>query len=266
MPKPSCRVSLPEGLPNLLLSSLFMFTPFRQFARQILTSWRQQNSSRLSGLLPLMGLLGFLTATVALGIFVAIADVILEKQTLAFDTQILLAIRQIHTPILDQLMVLVTHLGEPFVLMVVACGLGVILLFQKSRLEALTLLVASSGALGLNIWLKELFARSRPALWEQILDVRFYSFPSGHAMMSLVVYGILAYGLVLRFRHQQTLIALASIILIAAIGFSRLYIGVHWPTDVLGGYAAGLVWLITCLLGFEVARIYITRRQAKLKS
>jgi len=213
-----------------------------------------------------MGVLGFVVATMALGIFVAIADVILEKQTLAFDTQILLAIRQIHTPVLDRLMVLITFLGEPWVLMVFAIGIGLVLILQKHRLEALTLLVASSGALGLNIWLKEVFARSRPALWEQILNVRFYSFPSGHAMVSLVVYAVLAYGLALRFRHQQVFIALGGITLVATIGFSRLYIGVHWPTDVIGGYAAGLVWVMTCLLGFEVTRLYGVKRQAKLRS
>lgn len=243
-----------------------MSDSFRQFARRILRVWRQQISPRFSGLLPLLGVLGFAIATIALWIFVAIADVILEKQTLAFDTQILLAIRQIHTPLLDRLMVLITFLGEPWVLMVLAIVLGMALILQKHRLEALTLLVSSSGALGLNIWLKEIFARSRPALWEQILDVRFYSFPSGHAMMSLVVYAVLAYGLALRFRHQQAIIVLGSIALIAVIGFSRLYIGVHWPTDVIGGYAAGLVWVITCLLGFEVARLYSARRQAKLRS
>lgn len=213
-----------------------------------------------------MGVLGFVVATIALGVFVAIADVILKKQTLAFDTQILLAIRQIHTPLLDRLMVFITFLGEPWVLMLLTIVLGLALIFQKHRLEALTLLVSSSGALGLNIWLKEIFTRSRPALWEQILDVKFYSFPSGHAMVSLVVYAVLAYGLALRFRHQQAIIVLGSIALIAAIGFSRLYIGVHWPTDVIGGYAAGLAWAITSLLGFEVTRLYRARRQTKLRS
>lgn len=243
-----------------------MLQLLRQFAQQIFMIWQRQMGPRLSGLFTFIGMLGVAIATVALGVFVAISDLILKKQSLAIDTQVLLAIRQLHTPTLDRLMVLVTYLGDPFVLITFAFGLGVILYQQKCRLEAVTLMVASSGALGLNMWLKEFFSRSRPNLWEQVLDVKFYSFPSGHAMMSLVVYAVLAYGLSLQFRRQQPIIALSGISLITAIGFSRLYIGVHWPTDIVAGYAAGLVWLIPCILGFEIGCVAIGRRRAKLMS
>ncbi|NJM66539.1 MAG: phosphatase PAP2 family protein [Acaryochloris sp. RU_4_1] len=238
-----------------------MLEPFRQLAQQILLFWRHYISSQVSGLFALLAILGLITATLSVGIFIAISDVILDQQTLEIDTQILLAIQRIHTPNLDRLMVLVTYLGDPWVLVLFALGLGLILLWRKRRLEAITLIVASGGASGLNTWLKAIFARSRPALWEQILHVKFYSFPSGHAMVSFVVYAMLAYGLAARFRHQQLPIALFGISLIAAIGFSRLYIGVHWPTDVVAGYAAGLVWLITCRLGFDMGRFFISRRQ-----
>lgn len=190
--------------------------------------------------------LGIGVTGLALGLFVAIATLLPHTET--FDTRILLAIHHLHTPILDRLMVLVTYLGEPLILFTFTLGMGGLLLWQKRRLEALTFVITISGSLGLNIWLKELFARHRPALWDQVLQVSFYSFPSGHAMVSLVFYAVLVYGLIRQFRSLRLLMPIAATGLIAAIGFSRLYIGVHWPTDVVAGYAAGLVWLAVCLI------------------
>ncbi|ABW28724.1 phosphatase PAP2 family protein [Acaryochloris marina] len=189
---------------------------------------------------------GMVVTGLAFGLFVAIATLLPQIETL--DTQILLAIHHFHTPTLDRLMVLVTYLGEPLILFPFTLAMGGILLWQKRRQEALGFVIAIGGSLGLNIWLKELFARHRPALWDQILQVPFYSFPSGHAMVSLVFYAVLVYGLIRQFRSFRLLMVAVGTSLIATIGFSRLYIGVHWPTDVVAGYAAGLVWLAVCLI------------------
>ena len=142
--------------------------------------------------------------------------------------------------------------------------MGIWLLKQQRRATAMTLLIAAIGAIGLNVWLKHLFSRARPALWNHIVDVGNYSFPSGHAMVSLVIYGLIGYILATQFPQQQKLITSFTAILIAAIGFSRLYLGVHWPTDVLAGYAAGLVWLITCIISLRVWRKYRSTRSRHL--
>ncbi|WP_299416534.1 phosphatase PAP2 family protein [Acaryochloris sp. IP29b_bin.148] len=202
--------------------------------------------------------LGIVASGLALGLFVAIA--ILLPQIEHLDTQILLAIHHLHTPTLDRWMVLVTYLGEPLILFPFTLGIGGLLLWQKRRQEALAFVITIGGALGLNIWLKELFARHRPALWDQILQVPFYSFPSGHAMVSLVFYAVLVYGLIRQLRSFQPLMLTLGTGLIAAIGFSRLYIGVHWPTDIVAGYAAGLVWLALCFIGQSLLLAW--RRQA----
>src|SRR5205823_14113617 len=84
-----------------------------------------------------------------------------------------------------------------------------------------------------------------------------WSFPSGHAMGSLIGYGMLAYVLVvLRFHRRSTQISvlLGAALLIMAVGVSRLYLGVHYFSDVVGGYAAGLLWLAACISGVEIAR------------
>ncbi|WP_342746009.1 phosphatase PAP2 family protein [Brunnivagina elsteri] len=101
--------------------------------------------------------------------------------------------------------------------------------------------------------LKELFTRTRPSLWKHIIDVGHYSFPSGHAMISLVIYGFISYVLAKEYPQYKKQIYAATTLLILTIGFSRLYLGVHWATDVIAGYAAGLLWLIVCTRNLESA-------------
>lgn len=215
-------------------------------------AFRRANPKRLLALLLTIRAGGLLTAALGLWGFAQIADEVLEKESQAFDSAILLAFRQLHTPVLDTVMALVTVLGEPVVLLCVGLGLGIWLLMRGRREQALTLAIAAAGAGGLNYWLKELFRRSRPALWERIVDVNHYSFPSGHAMVSLVVYGTIGYLLAIHFRRWRLLIIASTILLVTAIGLSRLYLGVHWPTDVIAGYAAGIVWLIASILSLEI--------------
>ncbi|ACK69229.1 phosphoesterase PA-phosphatase related [Gloeothece citriformis PCC 7424] len=168
------------------------------------------------------------------------------------DTAILLFLQKLHTPILDRIMLGITFLGEPGTLLLVCLGLIISPLTPKRKETTTTLSLATLGAVSLNYWLKIRFGRLRPALWRQIIRVRHYSFPSGHAMMSSVTYGFIAYLLSKQFPQRRTEILAVSSILIVAIGLSRLYLGVHWPTDVLAGYAVGLVWLSACIFFVEL--------------
>jgi membrane-associated phospholipid phosphatase len=195
---------------------------------------------------------GFLLAMLALWGFAEIAEDILEQESFTFDQQILLTLHDWHNPLLDQIMVGVTFWGNPSVLGVLAVVAALVLFYFKKRSEATTLIIAALGASFLNLWLKNLFARARPQLWERIVDVQLYSFPSGHAMISLVVYSMTAYVLAINFPKWRGAIALTTIPLILAIGFSRLYLGVHYPTDIIAGYAAGFVWLMACIISVEL--------------
>jgi undecaprenyl-diphosphatase len=159
----------------------------------------------------------------------------------------------------------ITFFGEPLPLLFISSGFGLQLWHNHRRQEATGLGIATVGAIGLNYLFKELFARARPALWNYIVHAVHYSFPSGHAMVSTVVYGYIGYVLAQEFPQWREQILAATVALILAIGFSRLYLGVHWPTDVLVGYAAGLLWLIVCIAvlqdvgrrNSEVMRMYI---------
>ena len=210
--------------------------------------------SKLLSLITAIRLGGLAIAALALWGFAAIAEEVLEKETRAFDTEILLALKRLHTPVLDQIMIGFTFLGEPKLLLVLCLALGALLLIRNHRSEARTIAIAGVEAVGLNALLKLLFARARPQLWERVVDVRFYSFPSGHSMISMVIYGLLGYFLMSRYPRWRWLIATLTVLLVAAIGFSRLYLGVHWPTDVIAGYTAGMVWLIACILSLEISK------------
>ncbi|MCC5636446.1 phosphatase PAP2 family protein [Nostoc sp. CHAB 5844] len=164
------------------------------------------------------------------------------------DTSILLAIQKLHTPLLDRIMVGITSLGQPPLLLLTCLAWESVLLYRRRHVQATTFGIAAVGAISLNYLLKELFVRTRPALWDHIINVNHYSFPSGHAMVSIVVYGCMGYTLSQEFPQWRSQILTLTAILILAIGFSRLYLGVHWPTDVIAGYATGLVWLTTCII------------------
>ena len=219
--------------------------------------WKQHVSTKLEPLLSAVWFGGITLAALSLWGFVEIADEVLEKETQAVDTAILQAIRLIHSPGLNRVMIGITFLGEPLVLVILSVSFGIVLLIQRRWVSIVTLSILTAGGIGLNFLLKDLFARTRPELWDRILDVRQYSFPSGHAMISLIIYGFIGYWVATRYSRWRNLVVSVVFLLILAIGFSRLYLGVHWPTDIVAGYAAGVVWLVACVLSLEIAsKIY----------
>ncbi|BAZ13494.1 phosphoesterase [Calothrix sp. NIES-4071] len=178
----------------------------------------------------------------------ALALCTLLVYTRGLDERVLLTIQKLHSPFFHNVMVGATLLGEGISLLLVSGLYGNWLLRHNRRQDANTLMVATFGGIGLNCILKLLFARSRPLLWDRIVEVSHHSFPSGHSMVSMVVYGYIAYTLAKQYPQYRNQISTLAVAVIMAIGFSRLYLGVHWLTDVTAGYAAGLVWLSACIL------------------
>jgi membrane-associated phospholipid phosphatase len=148
---------------------------------------------------------------------------------------------------------LFTHLGGPTSLAVIVPGVAAFLFARKHRGLALYVLVTGAMSGLINLLLKDLFERSRPDLAEALRRATGYSFPSGHAMGSMVVFGSLAYvvsRVAGRWRLRSATIALL-LSSIVAVGLSRVYLGVHWISDIAAGYAAGLVWLAVATVTFE---------------
>jgi undecaprenyl-diphosphatase len=149
-----------------------------------------------------------------------------------------------------------TLLGTPVGLgILMAIATAFLVFHRRWRWAAYLLITSALGGL-LNLQLKAYFARARPELAEALRDAHGYSFPSGHAMGSTIVFGALAYlsfRILVRWRYRAAALALACT-LILAIAISRVYLGVHWISDIGAGIAAGLIWLATATVGYETFR------------
>jgi undecaprenyl-diphosphatase len=129
---------------------------------------------------------------------------------------------------------------------------------------AFVLMAAVFGGMLLNLSLKQLFLRARPQWDNPILTLTTYSFPSGHTMLATVFYGTLCAFLLSRSRQLRARLFAVSIplIMVPLVGFSRIYLGVHFLSDVLGAIAEGLAWLAFCLIAAETLQL---RRYRKAK-
>jgi membrane-associated phospholipid phosphatase len=155
---------------------------------------------------------------------------------------------------------LFTHLGSG-VWLVPLAAVAIVLLWRRgARADAALVAAATAGALIVNPLFKQFFSRPRPALHDPDLTLRTFSFPSGHSMGSAAVYGALAIVLVRRVRGTVwvPVVIAAAVVLVALIGASRVYLGAHYPTDVVAGWILGLAWLLVCVLALT---IYERRRR-----
>jgi undecaprenyl-diphosphatase len=192
-----------------------------------------------------------------LGIFGKIADEVMEGQTHAFDETILRALRNpgdLADPIgpawLELAMRDLTSLGSfTVVALLTLVAIGYLVIDGK-RAAALFVLVAIAGGVVLSEGMKHLFGRPRPDLVAHLVEVQTASFPSGHAMLSAVTFLTLG-ALLARIQGRRRLKAYVisvAILLTLLTGASRVYLGVHWPTDVLAGWCAGAAWAMGCWL------------------
>jgi membrane-associated phospholipid phosphatase len=197
---------------------------------------------RRIGLTLLVGLAG---AVAALILFALLAGWVLEGETKHFDDEVLATIHQYASPGLTSLMRLLTTLGSTFFLVL----LGVFLFsLGIRRKRAVVLFAITMAGAALLIWVLKLgFHRARPMPFFEIPAPRSYSFPSGHALAAFCFYGGLATIMADRIRSSKgrLIIWTLAVLFIALIGFSRVYLGVHYPSDVIAGYAAGFVWVMT---------------------
>lgn len=149
------------------------------------------------------------------------------------------------TGVADTIAVLITTLGNTAVLGVVT--LLAVVWFLSSRRRDAAMFVGVATVLGYlaMVGLKHLFARERPPESQRLLEISSYSFPSGHAMMSMIVYGLVAIAVSRVAGASWTrLLPVAAVLLSALIGLTRVYLGVHWLSDVIVGWLVGLVWLV----------------------
>jgi undecaprenyl-diphosphatase len=196
----------------------------------------------------------------ALFAFFKLASEVSEGDTMALDRAILTGLRSAAdpaTPIgprwLPEAMTDLTALGGATVLLLVSAFVIFYLLLSGRMRTALFILAATAGGTALGGLLKLIYARPRPGLVPHLVDVTSSSFPSGHATDSAIVYLTLA-ALLARTVPERALriyIIGVAILLTLLIGVSRVYLGVHWPSDVIAGWTIGAAWALGCSLAYS---------------
>jgi len=184
-------------------------------------------------------------SVLALVLFAWLAQVMVAGGSSRFDLQVRLWAHQFASPAMTSAMRLLSTVGSGVVLTGFSIVLVLIFIGLEWRRAGALLATAMGGAVVLDLTLKDLFPRPRPEPFFDLAAPHSYSFPSGHALASFCFFGVLA-GLIMArvsARLARVIIWLAAALLVAAIGFSRVYLGVHYPTDVLAGYAAAAVWV-----------------------
>lgn len=189
--------------------------------------------------------------------FIEILDEVREGDTQKFDDWALLSLRD---PVdssrprgprwVEEFARDATALGGVLCLTLISLAVTIYLLLEGKRHSAILVAASTLGGAVLSSLLKYLVARDRPDLVPHLSQVYTSSFPSGHSMLSAAVYLTLGSLLLRVTEHRRVKIffLLIAVFLTALVGFSRVYMGVHYPTDVLGGWCAGIVWAITCWL------------------
>jgi membrane-associated phospholipid phosphatase len=226
----------------------------RRFARS-----RQFLQARLSpeGYLGLHLTIGLLVILAAGWWFGDIAeDMSRDAATRLLDERVTAWFHQHATPALTRIGRVVTFFGSVGFVAVAASGVAIFLIVRKSWYQLLALTLAVGGGSLLNILLKHFFHRQRPVLENPLLTLTSFGFPSGHTMGSTLFYGVLAIFVaqsVRPWRWRAVAFCLASLA-VALVGLSRIYLGAHYLTDVVGAIAVGLAWLAFCWTGVETLR------------
>jgi undecaprenyl-diphosphatase len=207
--------------------------------------------------------IGLALAISTLLLFIGTAALVAEGLTQRVDRAVLLWFNAHATPRLDGAALEFTSLGSGYVTIIVVIVASAFFWETRHRYSAALLWLAVLGGWGLSRALKMLFDRPRPDLFEwRVPYAGSSSYPSGHSLSAMVVYATLAY-LVVRLESSRTLkrvtIAVFAAI-IGIVGLTRMYLGVHYPSDVVGGYLVGFAWATVCALGIEAIRYFRGRR------
>ena len=210
-------------------------------------------------------------------LFVEVAEDVNEGTTQAIDTALLLAFRTpgdlaqpIGPPWVEEGVLSLTALGSSVVLGLLTLAVAGYLLLDRQYNLALLVIIAVAGAFIFNALLKIGFNRPRPDIVPQLTSARFASFPSGHSMTAAATY--LTLGALLarsQPRRQLKLYFMGlAIVVTLLVGITRVYLGVHWPTDVLAGWTAGTLWALLCWLAADRLgqRRIAQRRDDELKT
>lgn len=213
----------------------------------------QNNQMKKVNLPILLVLLGLGTSIAFISLFAELAEDMLEDEVKQFDEMIIGFLHHIASETLGEVMFFFTEMGSIWFLTLFSIFIILFLWWKKKDKWSILFFIIGVGGGGLlTKLLKYHYGRERPSINEEI-DAIGYSFPSGHSMGSLIFYGFLTYFIIRSTPHKKMkwlTVGLAGI-LIVLISISRIYLGAHYPSDVIAGHLAGAIWLILCILALE---------------
>jgi membrane-associated phospholipid phosphatase len=209
----------------------------------------------------------FLVAGVILAVagtlaFAEVGEWVREGATQKYDVAVLEWIGRHHAPILTQAATELTYLGTGSVVLAIVAVAALFLWHTEHKHSARLLLAAVAGNILLNGVLKLFFSRPRPEVFDWQTHAVSSSFPSGHAMSATVCYGTVAYLVIRLQKHHwsRMLTGTGAVTLILLICVTRLYLGVHYPSDVIAGMLVGLAWASFCMATLEASLVLARRR------
>jgi undecaprenyl-diphosphatase len=227
----------------------------------------RRETDSLVGALGIFLVGGLIVALVGTVLFVTVASRVRSGSTQAFDESVIRWFAAHHTRSLDDAMVEITALGTAIVVTTIVAVAALFLVLTEQKYSAILLLASTFGGIILNGVLKLGFDRPRPNILAPVVHAASSSFPSGHAMSAAVVYGTVAY-LAARLDRRtwvRWLVMMVALIVIALISLSRLYLGVHYPSDVFAGIVVGLAWAGFCMATLEAIQKFAARHDPRIQ-
>lgn len=235
----------------------------RRFAPQI--AFIQARLSR-TGRFGLHLLLGALVLIGAAWLFGSIAEDVVNGDPLTVvDANIAAWFHAHAVPAVTLSMLLITNLHGTWGIMVLSLLMSLFLIWKRAWHWLLALVLVVPGGMLLNVLMKHAFGRARPMFAEPMLTLTTYSFPSGHVAAATLFYGLLAAFMISRIEawRWRLLTALVAFLLVVLVGLSRIYLGVHYLSDVLAAFAEGIAWLAICLTAMHTLKLHWRDRPAR---
>lgn len=209
--------------------------------------------------------IAFIIFVIGMNVFVELSEEISGKAMKRYDNQITDFITSFRSPELNNFFQFITDLGDVYAYIIATTIAGIFFFFKLRNkwfvFQLLGVLVVSALA---NIALKRAFNRARPTI-DHLVVVKTLSYPSGHAMSAMAFYGFLTY-LIFQIKMPKWLRAVLTalfVFLILSIGISRIYLGVHFPSDVAGGFIAGLIWVAFCVVLFNIIALLRMKKRRR---
>jgi membrane-associated phospholipid phosphatase len=195
---------------------------------------------------------GILLLLLPILVFAKLSFEIKDGQPIGLDIAILTYLHRFANPTLDQIAKHLTDLGGPDVIVLATLVMALVLYVKRKTSAVTILLLGVVGAFIINVVLKLTFQRVRPSLWTPIITEKSFSFPSGHAMMSSAL-ALSAMVILWPTRWRWPSIILGGLYILA-IGLTRMYLGVHFPSDIVAGWTVSFIWVAIIFIGLSKAK------------